>query len=114
VSNHGKFTLYINTQCATIATTGCKGASGHITGRIGLGVTMDKASKKCPYAGIEEDFGLPFENGSFVEKTGVYAVSFSVTGRFTSATHVVGTVVATNSCGGTDTFSLKASNTVAP
>jgi hypothetical protein len=69
------------------------------------------ASDPCMFAG----YGLPLAKvaggkfsgkQSFIEPNGP-PISFSVTGKFTSATKVAGTIVGAKSCGGKDTFSLK-------
>jgi hypothetical protein len=44
-------------------------------------------------------------NETFAEPKG--PITFTVTGKFTSATKVTGTIVGSKSCGGTDTFTMK-------
>ena len=103
---HKHYAISVGAKCSK---KGCASANSAL-------VIVTAGSRSTPIAGCEfAGYALPLAKVScgkftatqrFIEPNGSQ-ISFAVTGKFTSAIKVTGTIVASKSCGGKDTFSLK-------
>lgn len=111
---HKHYSLSVSAKCSVKK---CPKTANEVLITVTAGSRSNK-SDPCMFAG----YGLPLAKissgkfsgkQSFIEPNGP-SISFSVKGKFTSATKVSGTVVGSKSCGGTDTFRLTGKVVVAP
>ena len=110
---HKRYAISVSAKCSVAK---CSKTANEVL----VTVTAGKRSNPngaCQFAG----YGLPLtkiSGGKFSGKQSFFEpkgpVSFSVSGKFASATKVSGTVVGSKSCGGTDTFSLTGKVVSAP
>jgi hypothetical protein len=103
---HKHYAISVGAKCSTKKCSTANAALVIVT----AGSRRAPSTSACEFAG----YALPLAKISsgkfsatqkFFEPKG--PVSFTVSGKFTSATKVTGTVVGSQSCGGKDTFSLK-------
>ena len=103
---HQHYRLSITTNC-----TGkkCSNATS-VTIEVRAGSVKNKTAASCPFAAYDLPAGK-VQQGKFSSSTQFtvdgHTQKFSVSGTFTTATNLKGTVTGVKACGGADAFTLK-------